>query len=407
MSSDDEIIRFTDCSVLLDGELKKDDLWVRGGKIIDPRPLFYQEKRRQTRTIYCKGGIVAPGFIDVQINGAFGYDFSSNPDTIVESLHQVAKRLLEHGVTSFCPTIVTSSAETYHTILPRIKRTDGGREGAAIAGVHLEGPFISRDKKGAHLEEYIWNGDVVEMNDVESCYGDLSSTSIITVAPELNGLGDCSMIRQLRDKQIVVSLGHSAADLKKAMAAVDCGARFITHLFNAMVPFHHRDPGLVGLLTTRTKDVFYGIIADGIHTEMAAVHLAYHSHPDGLVLVSDAMAAAGLGIGRHLLGPVSVDIVEAKKDVYRATLTAQPETLAGSVMLLDHCVRWFWQASDCKPEAALETASAHPAKLLALDHRKGSLKPGMDADVVVLDRQLNVQKTFIAGEQVWPETMES
>lgn len=399
----DRIVRFTNCQVLRGGKLVKEDLWVRGGRIVDPRPLFYGEKLRETEVVDCQDGIVAPGFIDVQINGAFGYDFSSSPDTVAESLRQVAKRLLECGVTSFCPTIVTSSPETYHALLPQIERTEGGKGGAAIVGVHLEGPFISREKKGAHSEEHIWSGERVQWQDIEECYGDLSNASIITVAPERNGLDDCTMIHHLCEKQIIVSLGHSTANLSEAKRAVDCGARFITHLFNAMLPFHHRDPGLVGLLTTR-KNTFYGIIADGVHTDMAAVHLAYHSHPQGLVLVSDAMAAAGLGVGRHNLGPVSVDVTQVD-DHLQATLADNPETLAGSAAMLDFCVQWFWKASQCSEAQALETASAHPAKLLNL-HQKGSLDFDMDADIVVLDKDLKVCQTFIAGEQVWPEKME-
>ncbi|XP_065187956.1 N-acetylglucosamine-6-phosphate deacetylase-like [Sycon ciliatum] len=398
-----EIIRFTDCHVLREKGLVKEDLWVRNGKIADPLKLFYNEKLRETVKVNCKGGIVAPGFIDVQINGAYGFDFSSDPANIGESLRQVSKRLLRHGVTAFCPTVVTSSPEMYRQLLPHMKRTDGGADGAAIIGVHLEGPFISKEKKGAHNESFIQDAGAITPEEVQGAYGSLDNASIVTVAPELNGLGDCSMIQWLsKEQNVCVSLGHSIADLKVAEGAVACGARFITHLFNAMLPFHHRDPGLVGLLSA--GDVFYGVIADGVHTHKAALHLAYHSHPNGLVLVSDAMAAAGLGAGYHKLGTLQVHMTEDADGLLCARLADQQETLAGSVAMLDFCVRWFHEASHCSQAEALRTASTHPASLLKLES-KGSLDIGKDADLVILDQDLNVERTFIAGQQVWPEAM--
>ncbi|KAI1884780.1 hypothetical protein AGOR_G00230030 [Albula goreensis] len=310
--------------------------------------------------------IIAPGFIDVQINGGYGIDFSQATDDVNGSITQVAKKILEHGVTSFCPTLVTSPSHIYHKVLPKIKVRDGGVEGAGVLGVHLEGPFISLEKKGAHPEK-LPNSQAV--------------------------------IRELTQRGITVSLGHSVASLSQAEDAVQHGATFITHLFNAMLPFHHRDPGIVGLLTSdrvpANRRVYYGMIADGIHTNPAALRIAHRAHPAGLVLVTDAITAMGLPPGRHTLGQQVIEI-----EGFHAYV-AGTKTLSGSIATMDMCIRHFREASGCTVEAALEAASAHPAQLLGLSHRKGTLDYGTDADFVLLDDELNVKATYIGGQEVW------
>ena len=400
------ILRFTNCQALINGSLVWEDVWVRNGIVEDAQKLFYGDRIRETRVVDCGGGIVAPGFIDVQINGAFGVDFSSHerPEYAVS---EVAKGLLKHGVTAFCPTVVTSSPASYRSILPRIRRRPGGREGAAILGVHVEGPYINAEKKGAHREVFIWHPDVpeapVSFDNLMESYGDLSNVSIVTVAPEINGM--CDVVNRLCRQNIVVSVGHSTANLTDAEQAVRSGARFITHLFNAMLPFHHRDPGIVGLLSTdqlpKDTQIFYGVIADGVHTHAAALHLAQHSNPGGIVLVSDAMAAAGLGTGLHRLGTLDVSITKNGHGQLEAHLADQPNTLAGSVAFQDECVQWLCKATRCTKAAALEAASLHPAQLLSMASKKGTLSPGADADIVVLNQDLDVQATYIGGQQVW------
>lgn len=220
---------------------------------------------------------------------------------------------------------------------------------------------------------------------------------MVTLAPELpNSL---AVVRELARRGVTVSLGHSVASLSQAEAAVKEGASFITHLFNAMLPFHHRDPGIVGLLTSDQvpagRTVYYGMIADGIHTNPAALRIAHRAHPSGLVLVTDAITAMGLPPGRHTLGQQVIEIEGLHAYV------AGTKTLCGSIATMDMCIRHFKQASGCGVEAALEAASLHPAQLLGLTHLKGSLDYGTDADFVMLDDELNVRATYIAGQQVW------
>jgi N-acetylglucosamine-6-phosphate deacetylase len=191
-----------------------------------------------------------------------------------------------------------------------------------FTGVHLEGPFINREKKGAHCEGFI--RDELSQRDLEDCYGSLDNVCIVTLAPELKG-GMETIEWLVKTKKIVVSLGHSMANLKKAEEAVHRGASLVTHLFNAMLPFHHRDPGLVGLLTSlKTRSlVHYGLIADNLHTHPAATRIAFKSNPRGIVLVTDSIAATGLEDGHYQFGSQDVHVKDK-----RATL-ADTNVLAG------------------------------------------------------------------------------
>ncbi|XP_004750718.1 N-acetylglucosamine-6-phosphate deacetylase isoform X1 [Mustela nigripes] len=391
------VLQFTNCRILRGRALLREDLWVREGRILDPEKLFFEERRVADEQRDCGGCILAPGFIDVQINGGFGVDFSQASEDVGSGVALVARRILSHGVTSFCPTLVTSPPEVYHKVLPQIPVKSGGPHGAGVLGVHLEGPFISREKRGAHPEAHLRSFEANAFHDVLTTYGALDNVRIVTLAPELGRSQE--VIRALVARGICVSLGHSVADLQAAEEAVQCGATFITHLFNAMLPFHHRDPGIVGLLTSDRlppgRHIFYGMIADGTHTNPAALRIAHRAHPQGLVLVTDAVPALGLGDGRHTLGQQEVEV-----DGLTAYV-AGTKTLSGSIAPMDVCVRHFLQATGCSVELALEAASLHPAQLLGLEKRKGTLDFGADADFVVLDDSLHVRATYISGELVW------
>ncbi|KAM9745014.1 N-acetylglucosamine-6-phosphate deacetylase-like [Menidia menidia] len=395
--SDAPITQFTNCRILRDHRLQREDLWVREGRILDPEKLFFEEQGYADRRVDCGGRIVAPGFIDVQINGGYGVDFSLPSEDLGSGLSLVSRRLLQHGVTSFCPTLVTSPPSVYHKVLPQVKVHNGGPHGAGVLGLHLEGPFISLEKRGAHPAQFLRGFQAGGVEDLMEAYGSLDNVVMVTLAPELPG--SQSVVRELCQRGVTVSLGHSVANLSQAEEAVQLGASFITHLFNAMLPFHHRDPGIVGLLTSDRvpagRTVFYGMIADGIHTNPAALRIAHRAHPAGLVLVTDAITAMGLPPGRHTLGQQVIEIQGLHAYV------AGTKTLSGSIATMDMCVRHFRHASGCSVEEALEAAALHPAQLLGISHQKGRLDYGADADLVLLDDSLNVQATYISGEEVW------
>uniref|UniRef100_A0A3Q2DYR4 N-acetylglucosamine-6-phosphate deacetylase n=1 Tax=Cyprinodon variegatus TaxID=28743 RepID=A0A3Q2DYR4_CYPVA len=291
-------------------------------------------------------------FYSVHFDRGYGVDFSQPSDDVSAGVSLVAKKVLEHGVTSFCPTLVTSPSAVYHKVLPQVQVHDGGKHGAGVLGFHLEGPFISAEKKGAHPERYLRTFGSGGMEDLMEAYGSLENVAMVTLAPELPN--SQSVVRKLHQQGVTVSLGHSVANLSQAEDAVQNGASFITHLFNAMLPFHHRDPGIVGLLTSDRipagRTVFYGMIADGIHTNPAALRIAHRAHPSG----SDPPGSGGPG-------------------------SPSTKTLSGSIATMDMCVRHFRQASGCSVEEALEAASLHPAQLLGISHRKGNLDYGADA----------------------------
>lgn len=390
------ITQFRNCRILHHQEIIRDDLWVRNGEILDPRKLFWEEKGYADLQVDCQNAIIVPGYIDVQINGGFGYDFSSEPELVKEGVQKVSQGILSHGVTSFCPTIITSRPETYRQILPQIKKREGGKHGAGVLGVHLEGPFISEEKRGAHpidLVRPLRNG----IQDLCDVYGSLDAVSIVTLAPELTNAE--GTVRELVKRGVTVSVGHSTANLQVAEDNVLAGASFITHLFNAMLPFHHRDPGIVGLLASNAiptdRSVYYGVIADGIHTHPAALRIAFKTHPDGVVLVTDAMSAMGLHPGRHHLGSQEVDVRN------KAAYVAGTNTLSGSIATMSSCVQYLKTATRCTSVEALEAATLHPAQLLGITDRKGTLNYGSDADFLFVDDELNVRRTYIAGELVW------
>ncbi|KAI3381269.1 hypothetical protein SNEBB_003661 [Seison nebaliae] len=452
-----KIVEYYNGYVLRDGYFRYDKLIVKNGKIMDPRELFFSEKKLATERVDLKGGLIAPGFIDVQINGAFGVDFSS-PTLTLDDIKKCAKNMLQYGVTSFCPTIITSSTSTYKTLIKLFASYKNSEKSAQILGMHLEGPFISPEKKGAHPIDLIL--DFKRDTDGESgseklnkVYGTDYKTlsqhvSIITIAPELSGAIDVIKdVTTNTEKRTVVSIGHSTGSLTDGCSAVMNGARFITHLFNAMMPFHHRDPHLIGLLAMSVKrdeanhtPFFYGIISDGIHTHKTALNLVYRVNPDGFILITDAIAALGLGEGEHNLGEKVVKVTKKKDSSYKADIAPcassfqfvqkklghfvplqplydEPErksissndilvavlkdnkdTLAGSVASMINCIHVLYSQSEVPLGKVIEFATLHPAQLLNRSHQIGTLNHGSDANFVILDpKKLTVQQTFVNG----------
>ncbi|XP_049791033.1 N-acetylglucosamine-6-phosphate deacetylase isoform X2 [Schistocerca nitens] len=346
-----QLLQFVNCSILRNHEIIREDIWVRDGKIVNPEKMFFDEKISADVQIDCKGALISPGFIELQINGGFGVDFSCDFEDVEEGLRVVAKGILAHGVTSFCPTVVTSPAHVYN--------------------------------KG--------------FDSVLETYGSLDNVRIVTVAPELEKAPE--VIEKFVERGITVSLGHSMASLGEGEAAVKHGASFITHLFNAMLPFHHRDPGLVGLLASDAVPddhvVYFGIISDGIHTHPAALRIAHRTHPKGLVLVTDAISALGLEEGMHQLGQLSVEVKAG------CAYIAGTDTLCGSIATMSECVKFFKEATSCSIVEALEAATLHPAKALGIHQTKGSLHFGADADFIFLGKDMDLWSTWISGECVY------
>ncbi|CAE6494007.1 unnamed protein product [Rhizoctonia solani] len=517
MEADNSLICFTNCLLALeDGSLVSRDLWVDSelGLILDAQRTFFALRTRPSRVINLNGGILAPGLLDIQINGAFGFDFSiyNNNEGIpinlaeetradkdyVDGLVRVADHIVETGVTGLVPTIVTQQRDLYPKLLSLLTPRDTPR-GAHLLGWHAEGPFLQPAKRGAHTQSLLLSAPD-GISSLEDVYGatalekHVGGVRIVTAAPEIEGI--LSSVAQLAERGVVVSIGHSIAPTPIATAAIAHGSRLITHLFNAMPQLHHRDPSIIGLLgsskavnggaagvprpnhatyapgktssselssslggksllkqistvnlASPTKhepkhDVaealqelitppqtplgrspvvgpitsapvavpstikpldrpFYGMIVDGIHSHPNSVKLAYTAHPEGCVLVTDAMS---------MLDPHLSDGVHEWRDGKRLVKQGDKlfiegtDTLAGSVVTMPKCIRNFMAFTSCTLGNAIKCATYNPAKCLGIEARKGTLRAGADADLVVMTPEGEVLSTWVSGKEVWSKS---
>jgi N-acetylglucosamine-6-phosphate deacetylase len=327
-------------------------------------------------TLDATGLTVVPGFIDVQVNGAFGHDFTIDP----ESIWIAAARLPETGVTAFLPTLITSPDGMIQAAQGAMHRRPEGFVGAEPLGLHLEGPMISFEMRGAHPAQYL----VGEASAHD--WSPASGVALVTLAPELPGALDA--IRTLTERGVIVSLGHSNATSAEAEAGADAGATCGTHLFNAMSLPTRSEPGLAGLLLTDRR-LSFSLINDGVHLHRRLVQLMWAAASNRMILITDAIAAMGIGDGTYRLGSLEVTVDEM--------VTSRADGgLAGSVLRMDQAIRNLVEATGCTIEAAVATATAHPAALMRL-HDRGSLKTGHRADAVLLDQGANVVATIVAG----------
>ncbi len=329
------------------------------------------------------GRIAAPGLVDLQVNGFAGVDLM---DTDADGVRAVGAALARTGVTAWLPTLITAPAPRTRralTVLAQaVARPDPA--GARPLGVHLEGPYLSPDRLGTHPPEHRRDPDAAEM----AAWRALAPVRAVTLAPELPGAPE--LVRALAADGVLVSLGHTAATAAQARAAVAAGARTVTHVFNAMGPLDHREPGTVGVALTH-PDVTVQVIVDGHHVAPEIVRLVFAAARGRTVLVTDAVAAALLPDGPSVLAGVRVE-------VRGGAVRNAAGDLAGSALTLDAAVRGAVAVGVPLAEA-LAAASEVPARLIGAGD---GLRPGARADVVVLDDDLTVHRTHLAGVGVEP-----
>ncbi len=313
------------------------------------------------------GLIAVPGFIELQVNGVGDADFTAEPSSIGRAAAELPRR----GVTSFLPTVVTSPRGTVERALDAL--AEAPEPGSAVAlGLHVEGPFISPQRLGAHDPAHRRDPDLVELREWVA-----GGARIVTIAPELPGGIDA--VELIADAGSVAAVGHTDADAATAEAAIEAGARYATHLFNAMAPMGHRAPGTAGALLADER-VTVGLIADGIHVDPLVLGIVARAAVGRISLVSDGVAT-GLG-GRALThGPGGARLSDG--------------TLAGGTAGLDDVVRTF--AGLAGREAAIAAVTATPARLLGLDDGRGELRVGGRADLALLTADLRVAVTIVAG----------
>jgi N-acetylglucosamine-6-phosphate deacetylase len=405
------VIKFTNCLLVKGDSLVNGDLWVssRNGKILNGQEILYEHRAAPEQIVDLGGRILSPGLIDTQLNGAYGFDFSVIPDggsmAYGKGVLRVNQNLVTAGVTSYLPTLTSQRPEVYHQALPFLGPSGSTRDasrGSESLGAHCEGPFLNPTKNGIHKASVLQepsNG----ISDLAACYGEdnletSSPIKLITLAPELPGA--LSTIQALTERNILVAIGHSEASYEEAKAGIKAGASTITHLFNAMRPLHHRNPGIFGLLGTASSSVrkpYFGIIADGIHLHPTSIKIAWNAHPDGLILVTDAMRLAGMPDGTY-------DWTNGSRIIKEGTLLTLEENgkIAGSSIQLVDCVTNFLNWTGASVPEALKAVTETPARMLGMEEVKGTLNEGADADLVVLDLQevAGMEKKLVV-DQVW------
>ncbi len=383
------------------------------------------------------GASLLPGFVDLHLHGAVGHDVT---DGDAAGLRAIARFLVRHGVTAFAPTTWSASAEATLAAVESVAAVRGPVTGGAhVLGAHLEGPWLSPSRCGAQDPAALRPPDLGELRRLLATGG----VARVTLAPELPGAQD--LLDAALDAGVAMSMGHSDASYALAASAVDRGVRSATHLYNAMRPLHHRDPGVVGAVLADPR-VTAELIADGTHVHPAALRVAWNAKgADGLALVSDALRPTGLPAaaapdgrtfhrsggtihGSAAPGPssgprssrselpqplasgrVEQDPAGVSGGCGRETGPARPPgalpgavwladgTLAGSTLLLDAALRTMTAATGAPLVALWPVTSRTPARVLGIDGRKGGLEPGMDGDLVLLDSDLRVLATVVAG----------
>jgi N-acetylglucosamine-6-phosphate deacetylase len=328
-----------------------------------------------------QAGLAVPGFIDVQINGFDGVDFTSaGPD----DYEFVGQRLASTGVTAFQPTLITLPPDDYLTALERLSATTirSGR----ILGMHLEGPFLSPTRCGAHDPANMLDPDLA----LTQRFLEAGPVTHMTIAPELPGA--LELIDLLVASGVTVALGHTDADAATANVAFDRGARSVTHIFGAQRPWKHRDPGISGAALVR-DDVFLTAIVDGVHLAPETVKLIARSAQERFVLITDAIAAAGQPDGKYVLGDRTVILLDG-------ACRLADGTLAGSSLTMDQAVRNMIDLG-LNPARAIAAATVAPAALVGRPEL-GTLTVGTPADVCVLDDSYRVVRTMVAGKETFP-----
>lgn len=331
--------------------------------------------------------LILPGFVDLQVNGAFGVDVATAP----ERLPELSAKLPQTGTTSYLPTVITSPASHYREVLPRLatemNATEG--DGAEPLGLHLEGPFIDLTYRGAHPAAGVLDPDLGLMESLL----DLAPVRLVTLAPEKEGSE--SLMELARNRGVVVSIGHSGANFDAAYTALDRYAASVTHLFNAMNPLHHRAPGLPGAAFAHPR-ASCGLIADGRHVHPEMVALAFRMlGPDRIHLVTDSIAALGMGEGEY---PLASRKVYVEDDGIPRLGSG---VMAGSVLTTIEAFKNILAFTSCTFPEAARMASATPARLVGEGRRKGRLMPGYDADVTVLTPNFDVRAVWKSGKRAY------
>lgn len=370
---------FKDFQVIFPDRIEQCSIQVKDGKIVSLHP-----EEGQDEVVEGHGQYLSPGFVDIHIHGAGGHD---TMEASFEALEAISRTIAAHGTTSFLPTTMTVSVDEIHQAVTAIHEAKGKVSGAHIEGVHLEGPFISASAIGAQNPNHVIKPSIESFQRMVGDHGYLVKN--ITMAPEEEGA--LTLASYLRDQGINVSMGHTVATYEEALLGIEHGFNHSTHLFNAMSPFTHRNPGVVG--TVFDTHITTETISDGIHISYPSLRTAYKiKGADQTLLITDAMMACGMPEGQYTLGGQEV---LSKNGAARLLSGA----LAGSILTMDQAVRNLRDHTSLPLEDIIKMASLNGAKFIGLGHKKGKIALGYDADLIILSQDLQVQEVFLEGKK--------
>jgi N-acetylglucosamine-6-phosphate deacetylase len=367
-------------AILIDKKLEHANILIENGRIVE----ISTSKLNADKTINVNNQTVYAGFIDVHIHGAVGVDVNESD---AESLQKVSKYLAQQGTTAWLPTFVPDSFETYQKVINSIDElmeTQADLPIAQAVGVHYEGVFANEQMCGALRPQFFKTFTGNELNQLPKLK---CGVHFITFAPEISG--GIELTKELLKQNWIASIGHTKADFQTLETACDCGAKHITHFYNAMTGLHHREIGVVGWAFGR-DDVTCDIIADGIHVNTKMLEFAYKNKTSqNLMLISDAISATGLGDGNYEIWDEKISVVNGKTKNERGRI-------AGSVITMLDAVRTMLSIGISEVEVS-RMASQNPAKLLKIDKDFGSIEVGKRADLVVLDENQEVKIVLVNG----------
>ena len=356
-------------------------------KIIEGKVLLFDEKivnvvdtadLRDMETVDANGAYVSPGFIDLHIHGSGGADVM---DATPDALETISSTLLQTGTTSFLATTMTMSSEDIDKALQNIQLHAAEVSGAHVLGIHLEGPFINISKHGAQDKEYVQIANTALIADY------MQEIKMITLAPEIKGSEHFVKLLTKEYPHIILSIGHSDASYEESQKSFTWGISHATHLFNAMNPYHHREPGIVGAVFD--SDVTCDIIADLVHTHPTMLELVQKVKKEKLILITDAMRAGCMKCGTYDLGGRSVEVAEGKAIL-------EDGTLAGSVLKMNDALLNMRTHTSMSLIEIINSVTKIPARKLGIP--KGELREGYDADIVIFDENFSIISTIVSGE---------
>lgn len=367
--------------VFFEGKFQNKEVRTGNGKIVEVGEGLSLKEGEQLLDL--EGKMLLPGFVDVHSHGRVGEDFNFADKA---GIQKMCNSYAACGVTSVLGTTMTNEPSS----IVRAMKTIGEyraeeHTGAHLLGIHMEGPFLGQDKKGAHDEQYLRPIDEKWFSEMNELSG--SCIRIVSLDPRLDG--SMEFIRWCKEHGVVASLGHTSCDYDIAAAAAKAGSDHVTHLFNAMNPLHHRNPGLIGAAVD--NHMYTELICDGIHLHGAIIRLMFAARPECQLLISDSMQAAGLPDGKYSLGGLDVFVNDGKATLENGTIAGSTTNVYTAMV---NAVKFGIPA-----EQAVLSASCLPAKSIHMENEVGSIAEGLNADLLVVDNDWNLVKVYVSGEE--------